>query len=1447
MKSGLLPTKTKTAFLCAALAALSALLILPHEAKAQTLSVTNVLHNRVTLSISGHSASWWYNYTPGGGTCQSGGALPSYTVKPLSPQTTYSFTAYSDSGCSNRIGTSQSATTLKVPTITPAPSNDSATLTINDWTGNWSYKSDLPNAQCHSAGASNTATVTGLTANTQYTYNAYEKTNCQDSLASTSFTTRNPVLTATEITGSGAKLTLKDGTGAWNDAWWYDWTSGSDSSACVKVPAGTASASLGLQYSRSYAVWTYDTAGCMDADKQASVNIKTPHQSTRPPALENFTVSPGPNYDEVTLRWDSAESHWNVYKYHVWLSKRGESNPVITERFVDNDKNSYVFPHPDDSVELERGTEYTGYVRYSTYPLNANNWISETATAHGSPKAPKAGQVENVTLVPGPTEGSLTASWKAIDDAYAYDVALEASNPSYLNARNVQGKNNTSTTFSGLNTNPDSPAYQIGVTHTVNVKAKRRGGSDGPWSEDATGAPKWFAPAKVTGVSVAKGANAGSLSVSWSSVTNATGYKVQWKSRSESFSDTRQNTETGTSSTITGLTGGVEHTVRVSAVRTNARADGLWSDEAKQAPPYAPTPGQVTGVSVAKGANAGSLSVSWSSVTNATGYKVQWKSRSESFSDTRQNTETGTSSTITGLTGGVEHTVQVSAVRTNAQADGPWSDEAKQTPYAPTPGQVTGVSVNPGVRALSVSWSGVTNATGFDIWWKKSSVSSWSKKSISTGDATTYTITGLTNGTAYTVQVRATNRHAQNTEGQWSGQENATTLPGQVTGVSVNPGVRALSVSWSGVTNATGYKVQWKSGRENWSSSRQNTESKPNPYEPPPTSSSIMGLTGGVTYAVRVIAYNADGGGVPSQSATGTAKHPKPNKVGGVSVTEQVEQLQVTWSALQYATGYKVQWKSGSENWSSSRTNTVSGGSSSRTIISSLTAGTRYSVQVIATRTHADDGAPSDTKTGIPEALKPNQVGNVRVTGGGSLIGGSWVPTLAVTWNAVTGTLGYHVQWKSGNQGFDSVRQKDISNGNTTTTDIDTGLTGGTEYTVQVRAIKDNADAGGWSAPATARTKKQPPSQVTGLTLTPGVEQLAVSWTAPAAAPAPENYRVEWKSGTQGYAQQRQAIVAATETSHTIQGLVGGTEHTVRVTATILYADYSAPRETTGTPIAPPPPLATQPLQQDGSDGGGDETPGGGGDETPGGGGDEVICPSYPTSETAADVERERDPDTLREFVQDARFGVESILREETEESEAIRRLVECFGVAGDWMSGSVYLFAITDGRKYFLAPEDSGLAGTQLNLEDENGCDVAGELIRAASEEQLQCEDLDLLPEGDADGFVQYLWDNPADTNDDSEPGYEDRGEAPGNSPKLSYVERITDEDILPGRFIILGSGYYPDWEPPTSGGGGGGGGCAVAGTGSTSGGALLNLVLAAGFLAVFAASRKKFRRTGP
>ena len=207
---------------------------------------------------------------------------------------------------------------------------------------------------------------------------------------------------------------------------------------------------------------------------------------------------------------------------------------------------------------------------------------------------------------------------------------------------------------------------------------------------------------------------------------------------------------------------------------------------------------------------------------------------------------------------------------------------------------------------------------------------------------------------------------------------------------------------------------------------------------------------------------------------------------------------------------------------------------------------------------------------------------------------------------------------------------------------------------------------------------------------------------------------------------------------------------------------------------------------------------------------------------TAQDVERLKDPETLAAFVKEARAGIGTLLGDTVSEGEGIRNLVRCFGADGDWKHGSVHLFMISadDNKKFFLAPEDSELAGTPLDIEDENGCDVGEEILRAAGGEELQCDNLGLAGDDPGAGFVQYLWRDPDD------PDSEDY-----DLPKLSYVEEIRFERFLPSMSFVLGSGYYPEISVPEPEGetSGSGGGCTLVAETDARNGAAMGLFLSA------------------
>ena len=139
----------------------------------------------------------------------------------------------------------------------------------------------------------------------------------------------------------------------------------------------------------------------------------------------------------------------------------------------------------------------------------------------------------------------------------------------------------------------------------------------------------------------------------------------------------------------------------------------------------------------------------------------------------------------------------------------------------------------------------------------------------------------------------------------------------------------------------------------------------------------------GVEYTFELRARGASRAGVgdlhgPSASITEMIPVPTPTQVTGVTVDEGDAQLVVNWTAVDNATGYTVQWKSGGQGYNTGdRQATVTSGSTTSHTIEGLANGTAYTVRVIATRTDATDGPPSAEVTGTTDrelALTPSAV-----------------------------------------------------------------------------------------------------------------------------------------------------------------------------------------------------------------------------------------------------------------------------------------------------------------------------------------------------------------------------------------------------------------------------------------------------------------------------------------
>ena len=476
------------------------------------------------------------------------------------------------------------------------------------------------------------------------------------------------------------------------------------------------------------------------------------------------------------------------------------------------------------------------------------------------------------------------------------------------------------------------------------------------------------APAPPTGVDITTEGN-GELTVGWTAPTenggsDITGYKVQWKSGTQSFGSSRQHTTadgTATSYTIPSLTNGTLYTVRVLAV--NSVGDSAASNTDTGTPsttPSAPTNVQASG-------NA-ELTVTWDAPDDGgsaiTGYTVQWKSGSESYSTTRQATVTTTTHTIPSLTNDTTYTLRVKA--TNANGDSDWTETTGTPASGPSVGTVTSGMITQTSAVITVTIANPdTNTQTVNLQYKRNADTNWTSGGArsTVSAAVTFTLSSLTGNTDY--DVRASLDSAFDSGVVTAAFKTSPVKPAPPTGVDITTeGNGELTVGWTaptenGGSDITGYKVQWKSGTQSFGTARSTLTA-----DGAATSYTIPSLTNGTEYTVRVLAVNSVGDSAASNTDTGTPST-TPSAPTNVLASGNAE-LTVTWDAPDDGgsaiTGYTVQWKSGTQSYNTTRQATVT---TTTHTIGSLTNDTTYTLRVKATNANGDSGWTEITATPV--------------------------------------------------------------------------------------------------------------------------------------------------------------------------------------------------------------------------------------------------------------------------------------------------------------------------------------------------------------------------------------------------------------------------------------------------------------------------------------------------
>ena len=223
-----------------------------------SLSPSDVTASGATLTISGYSGEWFAKQTaPAAGPCSSAITGAAHQLTSLVEGRSHTYAAYNDPNCTTQLAT---ATFTTLSLAASSVTNTAATLTLTGHSGNWWYKADTgPHNTCQGPVSGTTASLTGLTSGTPYTYTAYRNSGCAaaDELASETVTPLS--LAATGITSMGAVLTLA---GSHTGNWYYEADTGPHSSTCQGPASATAITLNGLSPNTSYTYTAYRDSGC---------------------------------------------------------------------------------------------------------------------------------------------------------------------------------------------------------------------------------------------------------------------------------------------------------------------------------------------------------------------------------------------------------------------------------------------------------------------------------------------------------------------------------------------------------------------------------------------------------------------------------------------------------------------------------------------------------------------------------------------------------------------------------------------------------------------------------------------------------------------------------------------------------------------------------------------------------------------------------------------------------------------------------------------------------------------------------------------------------------------------------------------------------------------------------------------------------------------------------
>jgi fibronectin type 3 domain-containing protein len=453
--------------------------------------------------------------------------------------------------------------------------------------------------------------------------------------------------------------------------------------------------------------------------------------------------------------------------------------------------------------------------------------------------------------------------------------------------------------------------------------------------------------------------------------------------------------------------------------------------------PTVAAPAAPTGLTVTAG--NGQAALSWTASTGATSYNVYEGTASGGEGTTPIVTGiTGASYMATGLTNGTTYYFTVAAVNTNGVSAA--SNEASATPLGPIviPAAPTSLTATAGSGQVALSWTASTGAVSYNVYQGTASGAEGTTPVATGVTATTYTVTGLTGGTAYFFTAAAVN--AAGTSGP-SNEASATPAIGYGAGVSITVPNYSFELD-----NQSNYIAP-----QDWTHTTAGTSNVVNQVCNQACNSSLTGITG--TYFWNPSVQN--NGSAPF--GTGTSTLTTTSSLGTFAANTQY-MLTVALAANNPSTssvGFEVLGNgvpvatfvaptTGGNALSSTALQDYS--VTFTTVGNSSVVGQNITLALVYTYTGQYGKAAQFDNVRLTQALETG-LPPLAPTGLTATAGSAQV---ALSWTAVSGAASYNVYQGTTSGGESSTP---VATGITATTYTVTGLTDGTGYFFTVAAV----------------------------------------------------------------------------------------------------------------------------------------------------------------------------------------------------------------------------------------------------------------------------------------------------------------------------------------------------------------------------------------------------------